>query len=168
MQHDESQLPVGTRVDFRCRKNMMKRPATIFLIALALTGMGYFEPAWAHSHHKSSKRKHVIRKKELHIGSLLSEDIQEKPTNPPRPLFSNLKPAKSDVGVDLGGDLPWPVPKNPLLFPGNREIGFHVGVRYKLDSRWDLTGLAGAAANQQIDPLKPNDEQIGIKARYRF
>ena len=147
---------------------MKEKRAIFFMIALALTGMGFLAPARADTHRKPAKKKHVVRKKELHIGSLLSEDIQAKPVNPPRPMFSNLKPARSDLGVDVGGDLPWPVPKSPLFMPGSREIGFHLGVNYRLDSKWDLTGLAGAAANQEIDPMKPNDKQIGVRARYSF
>ncbi len=130
------------------------------------------------SHAKPAKKrapkhgKQVFGKKAvpLHIGNLLSEDIKAAPIDPPKPVFSNLAAAKSDVGLDIGGDLPWPVPKSPMVLPGNREIGFHVGVNYRLGNQWDLTGLAGAGTTgiMETDPLKPNVEQIGIQARYRF
>ncbi len=71
------------------------------------------------------------------------------------------------VRLDLGGDLPWPIPKSPL-FQDNRDIGFHVGLNYRLDGRWDVTGLAGANLDAGNYPLKPNMEQIGVRANYRF
>ena len=106
----------------------------------------------------------------IRISELLPEEGKQGGIVRPTPVLAKAMAAEKAVDLDMGGDLPWPVPDSPLLSPRNRDIGFHVGVNYHLDQKWDLTGLAGMGMVGNVDayPLKPNVEQIGIRAKYRF
>lgn len=113
-------------------------------------------------------------KEELKLGlvNLPVDDSKNFRATPGKNALPHLALAKEpeDIDIDLGKNLPWPAPKSPLLLPGNRETGFHVGVNFRLDKRWDLAGVAGVGVpgGIQADQLKPNVEQVGILARYRF
>ncbi len=106
----------------------------------------------------------------IRISELLPEEGKPESVVRSKSAISKVMTDKKAVDLDMGGDLPWPVPDSPLLSPRNRDIGFHVGVNYHLDQKWDLTGLAGMGVVGNVDayPLKPNVEQIGIRAKYSF
>ncbi len=106
----------------------------------------------------------------IRISELLPEEGKQGGVVRPKPVFSKAMADEKAVDLDMGGDLPWPVPDSFLLSPRNRDIGVHVGVNYHLDKQWDLTGLAGMGMVGNIGayPLKPNVEQIGIRAKYWF
>ena len=84
-------------------------------------------------------------------------------------LFSNalVSKDKPNVNLDLGGKLPWPYPVSPWM-PKNRDLGFHVGLDYRLNDNVDLAGIAGVTVPSDAYSLKPNVEQIGVRARFRF
>lgn len=77
---------------------------------------------------------------------------------------------KDAVGLDIGKGLPLPMPESVLIAPIDKPDGFHVGVDYHLDQKWDLTGLAGVTTNggTVISPAKPTFNQVGVRASYRF
>lgn len=122
----------------------------------------------------AAKRKKKIRADKIllpvRIGDLLPEEGKQESVVRPKSAISKVMTDKRAVDLDMGGDLPWPVPDSPMFSPRNRDIGFHVGVNYHLDQKWDLTGLAGMGMVGNVDayPMKPNVEQIGIRAKYRF
>ena len=74
------------------------------------------------------------------------------------------------VGLDVGKGLPLPMPESVLITPADKPDGFHVGVDYHVDQKWDLTGLAGVTTNggTVISPAKPTFNQVGVRASYRF
>ncbi len=74
------------------------------------------------------------------------------------------------VGLDIGKGLPLPMPESVLIAPADKPDGFHVGVDYHVDQKWDLTGLAGVTTNggTAISPVKPTFNQVGVRASYRF
>jgi len=96
--------------------------------------------------------------------------------NPARPGIAPNAPEmatqeeKDAVGLDIGKGLPVPMPESVLIAPVDRPDGFHVGVDYHVDQKWDLTGLAGVTTNggAVISPAKPTFNQVGVRASYRF
>lgn len=78
--------------------------------------------------------------------------------------------AADGVGLDIGKGLPLPIPESVLITPIDKPDGFHVGVDYHVDQKWDLTGLAGVttAGGAVISPVKPSVNQVGVRASYRF
>ena len=74
------------------------------------------------------------------------------------------------LGLDIGNGLPLPTPDSILIAPQNKPAGFHVGVDYRLDQEWVLTGLAGVMTTGGIvtTPVKPSVNQVGFRASYRF
>ena len=93
-----------------------------------------------------------------------------------KPVIAFGKPAKKreddDVGVDIGRGLPLPMPDSALITPIDKPNGYHVGVDYHVDQKWDLTGLAGVTTTTGpvglMTTTKPYINQIGFKASYRF
>ncbi len=93
-----------------------------------------------------------------------------------RPAIAFGKPAKKreddEVGVDIGKGLPLPMPDSALITPVDKPDGYHVGVDYRVDQKWDLTGLAGVTTTTGpvglMTTTKPYINQIGFKASYRF
>ena len=85
---------------------------------------------------------------------------------------SDKKPQEDDIGVDIGKGLPMPMPDSALITPVEKPDGFHVGVDYHVDPKWDLTGLAGVSTTTGpvglMTTTKPYINQIGFKASYRF
>ncbi len=78
--------------------------------------------------------------------------------------------AADEVGFDIGKGLPLPVPESVLISPVDKPDGFHVGVDYHVDPKWDLTGLAGVTTTGGVvaSPAKPSVNQVGVRASYRF
>ena len=78
--------------------------------------------------------------------------------------------AADDVGLDIGKGLPLPIPESVLITPIDKPDGFHVGVDYHVDQKWDLTGLAGVTTTggAVTSPVKPSVNQVGVRASYRF
>lgn len=78
--------------------------------------------------------------------------------------------AADGVGLDIGKGLPLPIPESVLITPIDKPDGFHVGVDYHVDQKWDLTGLAGVttAGGAVTSPMKPSVNQVGVRASYRF
>lgn len=74
------------------------------------------------------------------------------------------------IGLDIGKGLPLPVPNSVLIAPNDKPEGFHVGVDYRLDQKWDVTGMAGVTTTGGIvtSPVKPSFNQVGVRANYRF
>ena len=74
------------------------------------------------------------------------------------------------IGLDIGKGLPLPVPDSVLIAPNDKPEGFHVGVDYRLDQKWDVTGMAGVTTTGGIvaSPVKPSFNQVGVRANYRF
>ena len=74
------------------------------------------------------------------------------------------------LGLDIGKGLLLPVPDSVMIAPNDKPEGFHVGVDYRLDQKWDVTGVAGVATFGGIvtSPVKPSFNQVGVRANYRF
>ncbi len=74
------------------------------------------------------------------------------------------------LGLDVGKGLLLPVPDSVMIAPNDKPEGFHVGVDYRLDQKWDVTGVAGVATFGGIvtSPVKPSFNQVGVRANYRF
>ena len=107
----------------------------------------------------------------LKIGKLLIEDDKPVKAMKNQNLFSSALTSrdKPNVNLDLGSKLPWPLPDSPWM-PKNRDLGFHLGLDYQVNEHFNLTGIAGVSVPAEADSytLKPNVEQIGVRARYRF
>jgi hypothetical protein len=124
-----------------------------------------------------AERKGAVPKRQekpirrIDIGKLMLEEgvtVNAKKKSDP---FSKALVARDreNMDLDLGGKLPWPYPDSPLM-PKSRELGFHVGLDYHMNENLDLAGVAGVSVPSGADAysLKPNVEQIGVRARYRF
>ena len=136
--------------------------------SVAVSGTAHVAGASAAKRKKRGKPGKILLP--IRISELLPEEGKQGDVVRPKPVLSKAMADEKAVNLDMGGNLPWPVPDSPLLSPRNRDVGFHVGVNYHLDQKWDLTGLAGMGMVGNVDayPLKPNVEQIGIRAKYRF
>lgn len=124
---------------------------------------------------KAERKNSVPEEKEkqikrIDIGKLVLDDgVAIKAEKKPDPFSKALASRdKQNMNLDMGEALPWPLPDSPVM-PKNRDLGFHVGLDYRMNENLDLTGVAGVSV-PRADPysLKPNDEQIGVRARYRF
>lgn len=109
------------------------------------------------------------------IDRLLKESSTRSSARPEAARDGAHKPDKvteDDVGLDIGRGLPLPTPESILFTPIDKPDGFHVGVEYHVDQKWDLTGLAGVTTNGNAlgvtSPGKPSVNQVGLKANYRF
>lgn len=107
----------------------------------------------------------------LKIGKLVIEEDKAVKTTGKPDLFSRSLVSKdqSNVNLDLGGKLPWPYPASPGM-QKSHDLGFHVGLDYRLNDNFDLAGIAGVSVPLGADAysLKPNVEQIGVRVRFRF
>ena len=127
-------------------------------------------PEQAPARKKASVAK-TVAKPPLKIGKLVIEE-DEAAKSPRKPdLFSSTLVSKDrpNVNLDLGGRLPWPLPDSPWM-QKSRDLGFHVGLDYRLNENFELTGIAGVSVPAGTDAysIKPNVEQIGVRARIRF
>ncbi len=130
------------------------------------------EPAPEHAH---ARKKASVAKKglkpTLKIGKLVIEEDEATKAIKTPDLFSRslVSKDKSNVNLDLGGKLPWPLPDSPWM-QKSRDLGFHVGLDYRLNENFELTGIAGVSVPAGTDAysIKPNVEQIGVRANFRF
>ncbi len=114
----------------------------------------------------------------IQTGSLLTEPVNSDPVKinlqqsaPAKTEEKTGSPADADgFGLDIGNGLPLPTPDSILIAPQDRPAGFHVGVDYRLDQKWALTGMAGVMTTGGIvtSPVKPSVNQVGVRASYRF
>ena len=109
----------------------------------------------------------------IQTGSLLTEPVNNDPVKINLQQSAPAKTEKTEAdgfGLDIGNGLPLPTPDSILIAPQDRPTGFHVGVDYRLDQKWALTGMAGVMTTGGIvtTPVKPSVNQVGVRASYRF
>lgn len=116
----------------------------------------------------------------IQTGSLLTEPVNNDPVKINLQQSAPAKTEKTEktedteaadgFGLDIGNGLPLPTPDSILIAPQDRPTGFHVGVDYRLDQKWALTGMAGVMTTGGIvtTPVKPSVNQVGVRASYRF